>query len=70
MTTTCDFCGGTNAQRMEIPVWLPAEHEWMSHVHPLTGNVCPRCLPGQMQKALNHSAKVMAGYDGAGSEES
>jgi hypothetical protein len=59
----CDFCGGPHATRMEIPYQIHpnlteeqlarpaiAMSQWG---HPLTGNVCRKCLLGQLIKASN-----------------
>jgi hypothetical protein len=59
----CDFCGGTHATRMEIPYFIydDVTDEQMEDPaiamsawgHPLTGNVCRKCLLGQLIKASN-----------------
>jgi len=63
----CNFCGAENATRMEIPSAIPG-WEFASNVsvvqpwgHPYTGNVCPKCLPDQLRKALVHAEEVSAG---------
>lgn len=53
----CDFCGAPNATRMEIPFPVDADplaanpNLWYGWGHPLTGNVCRKCLPKQLIKA-------------------
>jgi hypothetical protein len=57
----CDFCGGPHATRMEIPDMSypahPQDGSFSAEVcqwgHPLTGNVCRKCLLGQLIKASN-----------------
>jgi len=59
----CDFCGAPNAAPMSIPyfIYKDVTDEQMENPaiamsawgHPLTGNVCRKCLLGELIKASN-----------------